>query len=145
MIALAAGILLAVFLFSPTNTINSGWGFEKDGLLTAKLSAPKYLKSLSDAAGDWTTKRPDSKRSLVARLREYSRGCAKLIEAPNAQLTNVDRKWLVETCTKWKGDIDRLIKDLESDVKSFSTGLEEGDALAERMKVVLRDKAIELA
>lgn len=142
-IAIAASVLFLI-LQNPIET-KPGWGFEKNGLLTAEVSGSQYLNLLSGASADWFNKRPTDTQTLIARLQDYSRGCQQLLEAPNQQLDDSNREWLFEKCKTWKDKIDQLVTDLRSGNKDFQTGLTEADEIAERMKSLLAEKALEIA
>jgi len=145
-LVLAAGLLIAVGIWSPTATSDGGgWGFDKSGLLTAQVTGRSYLNSLSDAAGTFSKKVPDSKEATLKRLKEFSAGCSKLIAAPNLQLEDVeDRKALVAKCKDWSIKIDGHIADLKQDKKEWREVLKEANETARKMQEKLKDLALQL-
>jgi len=146
-LALAAGLLIAVGVWRPTATSDGGgWGFDKSGLLTAQVTGRSYLNSLSDAAGAFSKKVPDSKEATLKRLTEFSAGCSKLIAAPNLQVENAeDRQWLVAKCKDWAAKIDGHIADLKQNKKDWQEVLKEANETAKKMQSTLKDKALELS
>ncbi len=143
-LAVAAVLLLAVGVWRnlPGNS-NKGWGFEQAGLLTADVSAAKYLANLADAAGQWSNKRPTSKGELVSRLTEFRRGCGLIIEAPHEQLSQADRQWLVQKCKEWAVKLEGIIVAIETEVGTLETLQDQADQTIDRMQQALRDRALQ--
>jgi len=146
-LALAAGLLIAIGIGRPAATSGGGgWGFDQSGLLTAQVTGRSYLNSLSDAAGAFSKKVPDSKEAALKRLTEFSAGCKKLIAAPNMQLEKTaDRDWLVAKCTDWATKIDGHIAELKEEKKDWQDVLKDANETATKMQATLKDKALQLS
>ncbi len=142
--ALAATVLLVLGIWSQTGGKPAGWGFDQPGLLAQDVSARKYLSNLSDAAGQWSKKKPANARELETRLAEFRHGCDTLIAAPHKPLEEVDRQWLVGKCKAWAGEIDSYLAELSRDAGSFSDVNLKADETIGRLKNALKDRALKL-
>jgi hypothetical protein len=142
--ALAATVLLVLGIWSQTGDRPSGWGFDQPGLLAQDVSARTYLSNLSDAAGQWSKKKPSNARELEKRLAEFRHGCDTLIAAPHKPLEEVDRQWLIGKCKAWAGEIDSYLAELSRDAGSFSDVNLKADETISRLKNALKDRALNL-
>lgn len=143
-LAIAAVLLLAVGVWrNLPGKSSAGWGFEKAGLLTADVSAAKYLSNLADAAGQWSNKRPTTKGELESRLTEFRRGCGVLINAPHEQLSPNDRQWLVQKCKEWAAKLDEIILALQTGSGTVETLQGQADQTIDRLQQALRDRALQ--
>ncbi|MFV0446033.1 MAG: hypothetical protein ACK5Q5_20850 [Planctomycetaceae bacterium] len=142
---LTAAAVLMVGLFGwwqlqPRPTAPSGWGWDRPGALASNLSAPEYLRLLSDGANDWFKKRPDDAAALKTRLEQFRHGCDTLLKAPHTPLAEADRDWLLERCRVWRGKIDEHIVALELGVP-VSDVRDEADSTVNKLLTALRDRA----
>jgi len=140
----AAAVVIAVglsLLNDGGNQVASGWGFDRNGVLTADISAPEYLDTLASAAGDWFNKRPRRAEGLAKRLGQFSHGCETLISAPHPQLADADRAWLVERCGVWKGKLDTQLAQLESGEKSYEEIVAESDETINKLIDALKARS----
>lgn len=101
----AAAAVWAVVSIWPGET---RWGWQRPGVLTAEVSAPDYLRLLSERAGEFDQGDLTTAAGLDRRLTEMLAACQALNEAPHRPLTPNDRKWLQERCRDW---IDKLEKE----------------------------------
>lgn len=139
-VAVAASLLIAfAFWSSREGQSGGGWGFDEAGLLAADVSGREYLLRLSDAAGAFSNKIPDSRASTLRRMKEFKAGCEKLIAAPHTQLVNrEDREWLVKKCNDWLIKIEVHIAELEQGKKDWREVLAEAVETSKRMQAVLK-------
>lgn len=124
--ALAAVLLVGVgiwYTLSQQST-PAGWGFDRPDLLADDMTPRQYFDQLADAAGDWFSKRPNTREALALRLEQFSDGCQTLIDANHPQLSAEDRTWLVDRCQVWKGKIDGYIAELAAG-ESSAIGIRE--------------------
>lgn len=144
-LALAAAVLLAIGIWRPKeNATGGGWGFDQAELLTANVSSKEYMTRLSDAAGAFSKKTPDSREGTLKRLKEFKAGCKKLIAATHPQLAKQDRDWLITKCKNWLSKIEAHIAELEQDKRDWQDVLREAGETAKRMREVLRKQADEM-
>lgn len=143
LVALAACAVVAFTLWSRPN--GPTWGFDRSGILTANVSGPEYLESLSSAAGDWFKKRPSDSPAVATRLREFIHGCDTLIQAPHSQLSPDDRAWLVERCRTWKANLETQLANLESNRSSPAEALDAADQTIRKLQDALQKRATQAA
>ena len=141
-LALAAALLLALGSWLTTPKANTGWGFNKTGLLSANISSKEYLSKLADAAGEWTKKRPANAVDLETRLKQFRAGCDVLLNAPHPQLNPEDRRWLVSSCRQWASELDTFISRVRSDSNSRIDVQRQADEMIFQMQQSLRDRAL---
>jgi hypothetical protein len=108
--ALAAAILLAIFLWPVRQTKQLAW--ERPGVFDVSLGGPAYLNHLADAADDWFRQDPHDSQELEGRIRGFRRGCDLLLAASHPQLSDADRAWLRERCQVWSEKLDQQLADL---------------------------------
>lgn len=140
-IVMAASMLVGVTLWQFSQPTTSGWGFARSGLLTANVSSAEYFESLADASGDWFNKRPTNSTELAARLRQFSKGCQELIDAPHAQLAQTDRDWLVGKCGVWKDKIDSLETQVRTNELGFEDSMSNADTTMRNLQSALKERA----
>ncbi len=118
-----------------------GWGFNQSGLLSANVSAPEYLESLSQASQAWFKKRPTNSQELETRLKQFRNGCTVLLSAQHAQLSETDRAWLLGKCQAWINKIDGHLTDLPN--QEFQKVQAEADATIQSLSDALHQRSLE--
>ena len=136
---MAATVLVVLGIWSEIGGKQSGWGFDQPGVLAQDVSARKYLNDLSDAAGQWSNKRPSNAQELENRLSEFRQDCDTLIAAPHKPLDDVDRKWLVGKCKDWAAEINSYLEELRRNAGSFNDLNLKADETINRLKNALKD------
>ena len=109
--ALAASILVAVFVFRPT--VSSGRYFARADLLTSQGTGKDFLLSLSRAIDeDWRQGRENS--DLKSEIKQLRDSCDKLLAAELAQLDSAVATDLKQRCQKWRDTFKAYISELEA-------------------------------
>lgn len=142
-LATAAAVLIAVGVWNGTRPVEpvaeTGWGWERPGVVATRESAREYLEGLADAAQEWFVKRPETRRELARRLNQMRQGCSTLILGEHEALSAVDRKWLVERCQAWAKKFDQQLADLEAG-KDVLEVRQATDATVEQLVKALRGR-----
>lgn len=112
--AIAASLLFGLGVWQLRPAAPTGWGFDRPGALTQKLSARGYLEMLAAAAGEWSSKKTTTDEELQTRLQQFRDGCETLLAADHPQLMQQDRAWLLARCSSWRAQIERLLTATES-------------------------------
>ncbi|QEG01358.1 hypothetical protein Mal15_54340 [Stieleria maiorica] len=142
-LGIAAMIFVAVslgrFLKGPPQP--QPWGFQNPRLFVRSVEPQDYLEALAGAAAQWYDERPDTRDSLVLRLREFSSGCAMVLEHEHGQLSDLDWQWLTNKCQLWKDSIDDFVQRLESEQDSVPQVRTKVDQLVDEIIESLHDRA----
>jgi hypothetical protein len=124
---IAALLLAAIGIIwwaqSPT-----GVGFDRAGLMTAKVDAKTHLNALADAAADYAIPAAADKSTLRKQIVSFRHGCDTLQNAAHEQLPVADRDWLKERCKAWSDKLDGFLAALDGEKESLEAirnGVEE--------------------
>lgn len=91
-----------------------GIGFDRPGLMTARVDAAEHLKQLAEAAADYTMESRLDRQRLRQRITAFRKGCDTLLAAKHEQLVTNDADWLRERCRAWAEKLDGHLADLDA-------------------------------
>ncbi|MBM83384.1 MAG: hypothetical protein CMJ78_22730 [Planctomycetaceae bacterium] len=95
-------IISSALVWNPFgNDPPASWGWLAKSSLDESLAPPEYLNRIADGGEQWFNKRPKDRVELSQRIREFSLGCGRLIEARHSCLSEADRNWLLDRCLAW--------------------------------------------
>lgn len=147
----AAMLLLAVFAWRQNATSFSGGVLNAPGLLAADVQSPQeWLDRMAMAGTTWFERHPRNAAELAVLLRQVSRDCELLIQAPPAILAAApltpkvpgdpvnQAEWFVAKCRKWQGQFDTTLARLESGQLDFPAAQIEADNTMMKLTTVLR-------
>lgn len=132
-LAVAACLVIGAGVWLAQPPKPPAWGFDQAGLLEGEISPKDYFLQLSTAADQWFNQRPTNPRALKNRLTTFRDGCETLLTAPHRQLTEFDRKWLLDRCRKWRTKIDVLLQRIDQDDVPFDEARADADELIRKM------------
>jgi hypothetical protein len=135
---------LVTFHGSAQQTVAQGWGWERPGAIPSEGRADAYLLTLARAADEWFNKRPSGRADVELRIREFSRGCQILIEAPHEPLPREDAQWLVDRCKAWQNKLDAHLAALEAGEDPLEVRAEADETISNLIKA-MRQRADEVA
>ncbi len=120
--------------------VDQSWGWDRPGILAAKLDRSAYLNHLANLAAEWSSERPASASDLKTRIEQFRHSCDTLIAAQHSQLTQSDKDWVVERCKVWAGKLDEQLAALNQ-TSNLQAVLDATDAIANSLVTALRERA----
>ena len=150
LVATAAALLLAIFVWRQNQPRFSGRVLGTPGLLAASDDSPAaWFKRVATAGTTWFNLQPRTADELKVLLSEVSQDCQLLIDAPPPMLLDApltpnapgdptnQSEWFVQKCSKWKGAFDKTLEELKSGQIDFETARAQADNTMMRLISVL--------
>lgn len=112
LLAVAACLMIAFWALQPPAK-PTGWGFNAPGVLESARSEGELLETLADATHSWFNKRPENRKDLALRLKQFDAGCQNLLVAELAPLAPKTRQAVRDVCEKTRNEIASYLAELE--------------------------------